>query len=136
MNLCQMDHQQITYEESEEGCPLCKALSDVSRLADKILQDHEEISRLGLRLKDFEAREIISPLAIFIGWKDIADALGFTNRWGARNFARKNGLPLVYLGRRPTISLLELQMWWYRHYLEKKVRKPRTRTEMQIGVAA
>lgn len=55
---------------------------------------------------------------LLVGWKDILSLLR-VSRWTARRWARHHGLPIVYRGRTPTITLDRLIRW-----LERQKKRP------------
>ncbi len=58
---------------------------------------------------------------IFIGWKDIGRALGGVHWQTAKNIAKKYDMPIVPLNDRPSITALELNIWWCRLLLESRL---------------
>ncbi len=51
---------------------------------------------------------------IFIGWKQIGRALGDITWQTAKVIAKKYEMPTVPLNGRPSITALELNIWWCR----------------------
>jgi hypothetical protein len=49
---------------------------------------------------------------ILSGWKAIATACDFKTRKTIRKKAKKYGMPIIYMGRTPTISRKALEEWW------------------------
>ncbi len=58
---------------------------------------------------------------IFIGWKDIGRALGGLHWQTVKNIARKYHMPIVPLNGRPSITALELNIWWCRLLLKPRL---------------
>ena len=49
---------------------------------------------------------------ILLGWKEIARALGLTAKT-AKRWAKHYGLPVAYIGRRPSTTRKAIEKWWF-----------------------
>lgn len=65
-----------------------------------------------------------------MGWKSIAQACDILGWETMKNIALRHNMPIVYLGRRPTISAMELEVWWARLLLEQRQARRKGRPEV------
>ena len=49
---------------------------------------------------------------IICGWKEIASACGVKTRKTIKKRAKNYNMPVVYMGKRPTITRKALESWW------------------------